>query len=119
VVTLFLGDTFQGLKDFLRMCGEHTRAELLVEPQPRKCYYNARQRLRKRRLEFPRFLDQIDTKALDTDKLISDMMSSIGSFQNATLLGQEDWGRNLIIYKKNADVVALCSDDSEFNDGDN
>ena len=103
MVTLFFDDMHQGLKDFLRMCGEHTRAELLVEPQPRKCYYNARQRLRKRRLDFPRFLDQIDTKTLDTDKLISDIISSLGSFQeNVTVLGHEDWGRSLIVYEKNA-----------------
>ena len=71
----------------------------MVEPQPRKCYITARQRLRKRRLDFPAFLDEIDTKSLEPDNLIIAMLAGTGVTEH-TVLGTESWGRSLISFHK-------------------
>ena len=78
-----------------------SRADLLIEPQPRKCYHSARQRLRKRRLDFPPFLEGIDTTSLETDRMITEMIYMSGSYSGeGRLLGQEGWGRSLLLFSK-------------------
>jgi hypothetical protein len=87
------------MKRFLETASNFTRGALLIEPQPRKCYANARQRLRKRRLDFPAYLKEIDTKTIDPDIMIIGILRAYGSF-DLTVLGQEAWGRSLYLFKK-------------------
>jgi Bicoid-interacting protein 3 (Bin3) len=89
-----------GLQEFLHKSAELTRGFLLIEPQTRKCYCTARQRLRKRRLPFPPYLEELFGKQdLSPDLLIIEILTEIG-VHKYSVLGKEDWGRSLISFSK-------------------
>ena len=81
-ITMWIHVNFgwDGLSRFLKQSLDLTRAYLLVEPQPRKCYRSARTRCRRQKLTPPKFLEQSfleDTsKSESTDEIVRQMLQS-------------------------------------------
>ena len=123
-ITMWIHVNFgwDGLSEFLRRSLDLTRACLLVEPQPRKCYRSARTRCRRQKLNPPPFLEKSfseDTsRSESTDEIVRQILLSniqvepgaIGSILKekvdsiATIQcvnwGTEDWGRSLLLFEK-------------------
>ena len=94
----------EGLNRFLRQSIDLTRACLLVEPQPRKCYKTARTRCRKQNLTPPTYLEQSfieDTaKSESTNEIIKQMLMGTTRTMDCFDWGTEDWGRSLLLFRK-------------------
>ncbi len=91
-----------GLRAFLDLGGDYlvSNGNLLVEPQPWKCYKNAEKRARRLGLEKPKYLSEIVWRSPEKD--ITDyVIQSVPDMQSYWLLGKEDWGRSIYIYHRN------------------
>lgn len=88
--------------DGLRQFFQHARnvlaekGAMLVEPQPGRCYTNAAKRCRKLGLEKPPFLHVVDKTLVMS--ILENILSGILELRNMVFLGQEDWGRSLVLF---------------------
>lgn len=97
------------------------KGAILVEPQPGRCYTNAAKRCRKLGLENPPFLHIVDKTAIMST--LENILSSTLELKNITCLGQEDWGRSLVLFHnfdgvqigKAVDTVAIAAPDVKIS----
>jgi len=88
-----------GLRNLFEECAKLCKDLFILEPQPWKCYMTAARRMRK--LKQPNFehLEKIEQRQERLIPYLKEMCENAG-FQLLAQLGQTNWDRQILLFKK-------------------
>mmetsp|Transcript_34875 Transcript_34875/g.44477 ORF Transcript_34875/g.44477 Transcript_34875/m.44477 type:complete len:104 (+) Transcript_34875:192-503(+) len=89
----------EGLRRFLRQISSLTN-NVIIEPQPWKCYRNARQRLRRLKLPPAPHIDSLEMKHNVPELIKEFLLSTECGFASAESIGKTKWDREVWLFKK-------------------